>query len=343
MDVAATTLHYGQSCFEGLKAFRMRDGKIRIFRPELNAKRLQLSCAVSSMPSPPIPLFLEALQRVVTDNIDYVPPISTNGSLYIRPFVIGTGPQVGLSPAPEFAFVIYVVPVGDYYKGGMGNPVKAIIARDLDRAAAFGTGHVKLGGNYAPVFASTAESKVKGFTVNLFLDSKTNSLVEEFATSNFAALKKDGDDNKWVYVTPRSRSILAGVTNRSLAELASRALNWKVERREVTWEEVKSGAFVEVVAAGTAVVMTPVGEIHRELPSKVVSVQKKKISDDGVYNWDDDEEVVTDKVDGGVEIVKFGEDGFVEFRKLYKIYRDLQYGDLPEWQSFGWMWPAEGL
>ncbi|KAJ3211291.1 hypothetical protein HDU67_004633 [Dinochytrium kinnereticum] len=343
MDVAATAINYGQNCFEGLKAFRMKDGKIRIFRPHLNAKRMRLSCSSASMPEPPEHIFLEAIKRVVQDNMDFVPPQTSNGSLYIRPLVLGTGPQIGLSPAEEMVLLVYVNPVGDYYKGGMGSPVKALISGDFDRAAPRGTGHVKLGGNYAPVFEATAAAKKKGFTVNLFLDAKSGKYVEEFATSNFAGLVKEGD-GKWVYVTPRSKSILAGITNRSLAELASRKFGWKVERRQIEWDEVKQGKFEEVAACGTAVVITPIAEIHREVP-KVLSEGSQITKKDSPqpYDWDMDEEP-EDLSTPEVEVVDVGkETTFEGFRILYTAYRALQTGNLEGWEEFQWMWPAEGI
>ncbi|KAJ3412555.1 hypothetical protein HDV05_000589 [Chytridiales sp. JEL 0842] len=343
LDIAATALHYGQTCFEGLKAFRMSDGKVRIFRPHLNAKRIQSSCLVSSMAAPPESLFLTALKRVVQDNLDFVPPINSGGSMYIRPFVFGSGPQVGLYPAKETTFIILVLPVGNFYKGGFGSPVKALVARNLDRASKYGTGHVKIGGNYATVFRTTEETKRRGngFVVNLFLDAETRTQVEEFATSNFAAVKVEGD--KVVYVTPKSRSILPSVTNRSLAELAHRKFGWEVERRVVKWDELKSGSFAEVAACGTAVVITPVSEIHRELQVPG-TFAPGKVPERGPFDWDDaedDREMVYDP--SAVEVVKFGENGFKHFNELYAAYRDLQNGTLEGWQSFGWMWPPEGL
>ncbi|KAJ3339550.1 ATP-binding cassette, sub-B (MDR TAP), member 8 [Entophlyctis luteolus] len=341
MDIAATALHYGQTCFEGLKAFRMKDGKVRIFRPELNALRLQASCRACMMEAPSIDIFLEALRRVVNDNLDYVPPQGSTGSMYIRPFVIGTGPQLGLSPASEFQFIILVNPVGPYYAGGMGSPVRALIAHSLDRAAPHGTGSTKVGGNYAPVFASTAAASAKGFTVNLFLDAQTNSKIEEFATSNFAACKRRADGSI-VYVTPRSESILKGVTNQAFAtELASRQFGWLVERRDIPWEEVKE--FDEVVATGTAVTMTPIGEIHREIkrPGKKVKVAEDSGALTGNYEWDKDEEVeVGASVD--VEVIKFEQEP-AEFRKLYNAVVDLQKGELPGWEKYGPMRMIPGI
>ncbi|KAJ3044422.1 hypothetical protein HDV00_002314 [Rhizophlyctis rosea] len=337
MDVAATALHYGQSCFEGLKAFRMKDGKVRVFRPELNAERLIRSCASVSMMAPTVDLFLRALRRVLEDNVDYIPPYESSGSLYIRPFVVGSGPQIGLSPAPEYYFCILVVPVGDYYKGGMGSPVKALISHGFDRAAPNGTGNVKLGGNYAPAFGPSNAAKTRGYAVMLFLDPREQRYVDEFATSNFAALTKPDADGKRTYVTPKSNSVLPSVTNRSLTELAHRHLGWHVERRRIEWNEVKSGAFDETAAVGTAVVITPVCEIHREVITQPKEVRPMRTRDGITDVWKDDDK--EEEVE--LEVVKTsGTGGFVE---LYKAYKALQRGELENWQDYGWMWPKEGL
>ncbi|KAJ3287836.1 hypothetical protein HK104_008428 [Borealophlyctis nickersoniae] len=341
MDVAATALHYGQSAFEGLKAFKMKDGKVRIFRPELNARRLRKSCEATSMAAPSVELFLQAVRRTVEDNIDYVPPYGSNGSLYIRPFVIGSGPQIGLSPAPEFLFCVMVVPVGDYYKGGMGNPVKALIMHGFDRAAPNGTGNVKLGGNYAPAFGPTNVAKKRGYTVTLFLDARERRYVDEFATSNFAALTAPDAQGKRTYVTPKSKSVLPSVTNRSLTELAHRHLGWNIERRRVAWDELKSGAFEEMAACGTAVVITPVAEVHREVV-KQEKAEKAVRTVDGVKDlWADEDEPEEIQL----EVVKVSENGekFEGFRELYAAYRALQVGELEGWEEYGWLWPAEGL
>jgi branched-chain amino acid aminotransferase len=246
LHIAATVFHYGQSCFEGLKAFKMRDGKVRVFRPELNAERMQATCEASSMAKVPTELFLEGIKRVIEDNYDFVPPYGSNGALYVRPFVIGSGPQVGLSPSEEYKFMVFVNPVGEYYKGGVSNPAKAVVLHELDRAAPFGTGHAKLGGNYSPGLGPTNLAKKHGYTVLLFFDAATHSYIEEFATSNFAALTPPDANGKRHYVTPKSRSILNSVTNRSLADVAEKRLGMVVERRAVPWSEVKDGKFDEV-------------------------------------------------------------------------------------------------
>ncbi|KAJ3051987.1 hypothetical protein HK097_006997 [Rhizophlyctis rosea] len=338
MDVAATALHYGQSAFEGLKAFRMKDGKIRVFRPELNAHRLIKSCAATSMIPPTVDLFLLALKRVIEDNIDYVPPYESSGSLYIRPFVVGSGGQLGLSPAPEFYFCIFVNPVGDYYKGGMGNPVKALISHSFDRAAPHGTGAVKLGGNYAPAFLPSNAAKTRGYAVMLFLDPRTQTYIDEFATSNFAALTAPNPSDKTrTYVTPKSPSVLPSVTNRSLTELARKHLGWHVERRQISWEEVKQGKFEEMAAVGTAVVITPVEEVHREVvraPREVKGLSTRDGVEDVWRDEEGDEEVEIDVARAS------GKGGFLE---LYRAYKALQRGELEGWERYGWMWPRDGI
>lgn len=261
IDLFAEGLHYGQSCFEGLKAFKMKDGKIRLFRPDLNAVRLQRSCEATSMPAPSTDMFLEGCYACASENKDFIPPHTSQGSLYIRPFVFATSAQLGLSPSQEYKFIILCSPVGSYYSGGIGKPVKSLIKYGFDRAAPNGTvtikllqGSVKVAGNYAPVLGPSAEAKKEGYTVLLFLDSKNNEYVEEFGTSNFAAIAKD-ENGKPKYITPLSSSILPSVTNRSLLELAFYKFGWKVERRKIKWSEVLEKKFDEVAACGTAVVL----------------------------------------------------------------------------------------
>ncbi|KAJ3091471.1 hypothetical protein HK102_000417 [Quaeritorhiza haematococci] len=336
LHIAATVLHYGQSAFEGLKAFRMKDGKVRIFRPELNARRLIDSCKATSMVAPPEDLFLTAVRRVVEDNIDYVPPYGSNGSMYIRPFVVGAGPQIGLSPAGKYYFMVFVNPVGDYYKGGFGSPARGIIKYGFDRAAPNGTGNVKLGGNYAPALGPTSEVKKRGYSIMLFLDPKRNKYVDEFATSNFAALTApDPATGLRTYATPKSKSILPSVTNRSLMELAQRHFGWNIETRRIKWEEVLEGKFAEFAACGTAVIITPVGVIEREVP------QFEKRAEDEDSDAEDEKEPTGFEM----EVVKVSKEGmeFQGFRQLYDAYRALQYGDLDGWEDYGWLWPAEGL
>ena len=252
LSIASNCLHYGQAAFEGLKAFTCKDGKVRCFRPTENAKRLNSSISHLLMPEIPEAMFLDAVNRVVKDNIDYVPPYGTGGALYIRPVIIGTSAQIGISASEEYEFIILVVPVGPYYKNGI-KPVDAYLVEEFDRAAPAGTGHIKIAGNYAASLSPTKLAKAKGCSVALFLDAATHNYIEEFGTSNFIAITQDG-----TYITPESPSILPSITNISLIELAERS-GIKVERRPVHKDELAE--FIEVGACGTAVVITPIGHI----------------------------------------------------------------------------------
>jgi branched-chain amino acid aminotransferase len=252
LSVASNCLHYGQAAFEGLKAFTCKDGKVRVFRAPDNAKRLNSSIGHLLMPEIPEEMFLEAVNAVVKDNIDYVPPYGTGGALYIRPVIVGTSPQIGISASQEYEFIVLVVPVGPYYKNGI-KPVDAYLVEEFDRAAPSGTGHIKIAGNYAASLSPTKLAKEKGCSVALFLDAATHEYIEEFGTSNFIAIT-----DKKTYVTPQSASILPSITNMSLIELA-KSNGYKVERRPVHKNELPE--FIEVGACGTAVIITPIGRI----------------------------------------------------------------------------------
>ena len=254
ISIAASALHYGQAAFEGLKVFRCKDGKVRAFRPQANAERMQRTALRTCMPPVPTEMFMEALRLAVKRNADYIPPYGTGGSLYVRPLLIGTGAQIGVAPADSYTFVMLVTPAGAYYKGGL-KPVRAVILDDYDRAAPLGMGDVKVGGNYAASIFAHETAKKMGFPVELYLDAKTHTCVEEFATSNFLGIKKDG-----TYVTTDSRSVLPSVTNMTLREICADE-GRKVEVRHVPYEELKE--FAEVAACGTAVVVTPVWQIVR--------------------------------------------------------------------------------
>ena len=254
MHIGAACLHYGQECFEGIKAFRQKSGKIVIFRPDENVRRMYRTAERTCMPPVPVKMFLDACKAVVKRNAEYVPPYGTGGSMYLRPLLIGTGPQIGVAPAKEYTFMIMVMPVGAYYKGGM-KPVRAVIFDDWDRAAPHGMGDVKVGGNYAASLFAHEKAKHDGWPVELYLDAKSHKFVEEFATSNFAGISRSG-----AYVTPDSKSILPSVTNMTLRQCAE-DLGIKVERRPVPYSEIKR--FKAVAALGTAVVITPVWEITR--------------------------------------------------------------------------------
>ena len=254
IHIAATALHYGQAAFEGLKAFRRKDGKVSLFRPEENAKRMAITARRTCMAEVPEEMFVEACKRVVKANLDFVPPYGTGGSMYVRPLLFGSGAQIGVAPADEYTFLVLVTPVGAYYKGGL-QAVKAIVLDDYDRAAPLGTGHVKVAGNYAVSLYPHLKAKHAGYPVELYLDAREHKWIEEFATSNFLAVTKDG-----VYVTVKSRSILPSITNLTLREIAQ-DLGIPVEVRPVAFDEVTS--FAEVAACGTAVVITPVCQIER--------------------------------------------------------------------------------
>ena len=254
MHIGASCLHYGQECFEGIKAFRQKSGRIVIFRPGENARRMYRTAVRCVMPPVPEEMFIEALDRIVAANEEFVPPYGTGGSLYLRPLLIGTGPQIGVAPAKEYTFLVMVMPVGAYYKGGL-KPVRAVILDDWDRAAPHGMGDVKVGGNYAASLFAHEKAKHDGWPVELYLDAKEHKYVEEFSTSNFLGITKDGK-----YVTPDSCSVLPSVTNLSLRE-AAEDLGMTVERRPIPYEEIRD--FVAVAALGTAVVITPVWEITR--------------------------------------------------------------------------------
>mmetsp|Transcript_11047 Transcript_11047/g.24496 ORF Transcript_11047/g.24496 Transcript_11047/m.24496 type:complete len:342 (+) Transcript_11047:325-1350(+) len=254
VHIGATSLHYGQACFEGMKAFHCKDGKVRIFRPDQNALRIARSCARVCMPEPPAELFIDAVKTAVRDNLDFMPPYGTGGAMYIRPLLFGSGPRIGLMPSDEYKLVVLVLPVSDYYKGGL-SPVTAVVVEGYDRAAPKGVGNVKVAGNYAADLLPNTEVKKKGFPIALYLDSKTNQYIEEFSTSNFLGIDAQGR-----YVTPKSEAILQSITNKSLMQIAEDE-GHEVQVRPVSMAEVQGGLFKEAGACGTAVVLTPVSKI----------------------------------------------------------------------------------
>jgi branched-chain amino acid aminotransferase len=254
LHIAATCLHYGQACFEGLKAFRQPNGSVACFRADAHARRLQRSARKLLMTAPPEGLFLEAVRLAVTRNAQYVPPVGTGATLYIRPLLLGTSPVIGVHPSEEYTFLVFVMPVGPYYKNGM-QPVAAYVQEHYDRAAPHGVGDIKAAGNYAAGLAADQEMREKGFQISLYLDSAQHAFIDEFGTSNFIAVTRDG-----AYVTPKSDSILASVTNDSLMTLA-REIGLRVEHRPIRWEEIKD--FAEIGACGTAAVITPISSITR--------------------------------------------------------------------------------
>ncbi len=251
MHMAATCLHYGQAAFEGLKAFRGKDGKVRIFRLEENAARLQSTCRGILLPELSTERFKEAVLKVVTLNSPYIPPYESGASLYIRPLLVGTGAQVGVHPADEYLFLIFVTPVGPYFKGGFStNPY--VIIREYDRSAPLGTGMYKVGGNYAASLRANKQAHDLGYACEFYLDAREKKYIDECGAANFFGIK----DN--TYVTPKSTSILPSVTNKSLMQLAE-DMGMKVERRSIPVEELAT--FEEAGACGTAAVISPIERI----------------------------------------------------------------------------------
>lgn len=251
IHIAATCLHYGQEAFEGMKAFRCPDGKVRAFRITENAARLQETCRGIMMPEVPTELFVDMVKQVVRLNEDYIPPYESGASLYIRPLLIGISKQVGVRPAKEFLFLILVTPVGPYFKGGFeANPY--VIIRDYDRAAPLGTGRFKVGGNYAASLKANHIAHEKGYACEFYLDSKEKKYIDECGAANFFGIKNN------TYITPESTSILPSVTNKSLMQLAQ-DLGMKVERRPIPEEELAT--FEEAGACGTAAVISPISYI----------------------------------------------------------------------------------
>lgn len=252
LNECAGVLQYAQTVFEGLKAYTTEDGHIVTFRPDLNAKRMVDSAKRLEMPPFPEEKFIEALEQVVAANADYVPPYGSGATLYIRPYLFGTNPVIGVKPADEYQFRIFVTPVGPYFKGG-AKPITLRVC-DYDRAAPHGTGHIKAGLNYAMSLYAIMEAHRQGFDENMYLDSATRTKVEETGGANFIFITKD---NK--LVTPKSDTILPSITRRSLVYVAKEYLGMEVEEREVLFEEVKD--FAECGLCGTAAVISPVGKI----------------------------------------------------------------------------------
>jgi branched-chain amino acid aminotransferase len=223
----APALNYGQQAYEGMKGFRGPDGKITIFRPQKNAARLAHSAAFVSVPPVPEKLFMECVHAAVALNAAYVPPHETGAAMYIRPLVFGSSAQLGLNPPEEYTFCVYVLPVGVYH--GV-HPVKALILEEFDRAAPYGTGSAKVGGNYAPVLRWSEKASKAGYGITLHLDSKTRTEIDEFSTSGFIGVKKEGENV--TLVVPDSRNVIESVTSDAALEIG-RSFGWKVEKRSV--------------------------------------------------------------------------------------------------------------
>jgi branched-chain amino acid aminotransferase len=260
MHIAATALHYGQEAFEGLKAYRGKDGKVRLFRWKDNAKRMRNSADGIMMAEVPTDVFKEAIFKVIALNAKYIPPYGTGATLYLRPLLIGSGPQVGVKPAEEYMFMVFVGPVGPYFKEGF-KPVSIEVVRDFDRAAPLGTGHIKVGGNYAASMRSADRAHKDGFASVLFLDAKEKKYIDEAGPANFFGIK----GNK--YITPQSHSILPSITNMSLEQIA-KDIGLEVERRPVPVDELET--FEEAGACGTAAIISPIGKIYDRVLDKTI-------------------------------------------------------------------------
>lgn len=292
IHIAATCLHYGQQCFEGLKAFEDKSGNVVVFRIDENARRFANSCKKIYMEQAPEELFIEAVFRCINANRRFVPPYGTGAALYVRPLMLGTGPQVGVKPATEYTFMVFVTPVGPYFKTGF-KPVNLVIEEDFDRAAPHGVGDVKVGGNYAAGLRGTFHARSQGFTEVLYLDAKHKKYLDESGPANFFAITADDQ-----YVTPDSPSILPSITNKSLITLAEE-IGLRPQRRPVEVGEIFT--FKEAGCCGTAAVITPVGKIKygdrevdycpdgepgprsKELYSTLLAIQHGELEDK--YNW----------------------------------------------------------
>ncbi|KAG6002888.1 hypothetical protein E4U21_002710 [Claviceps maximensis] len=256
----APALNYGQQAYEGLKAFRSPGNtSITIFRPDRNAVRLQHSADVVSMPAVPVDMFIQACRAAVALNAGFVPPHETGAAMYIRPQLYGSSAQLGLDPPEEYTFCVFVIPTGVYHGS---HPVKALILDEFDRSAPNGTGHAKVGGNYAPVLKWSGKAKQDGYGITLHLDSARHEEIDEFSTSGFIGVKKTttGDDNDVTLVVPDSKCVIDSITSESIQHIA-RSWGWKVEKRAILYNELPS--FTEVFAAGTAAALVPIRSITR--------------------------------------------------------------------------------
>ena len=233
IHISAAVLHYAQEAFEGLKAFRGKDGKVRIFRIRENAKRMQSSCEGIKMPKLPIEKFEEAVIKAVELNAKFVPPYESGASLYIRPVLFGTTPLVGVRPAKDYEFIVFVTLVGPYFKGGF-QTTPFMLSRKFDRAAPLGTGHIKVGGNYAAGLLASETAHEMGYSSVFYLDSKEKKYIDECSAANFFAIRGNS------YITPDSHSVLPSITNMSLREIAEKQFGMTIERRHILVDELST-------------------------------------------------------------------------------------------------------
>ena len=300
----APGLNYGVQSYEGLKAFRTADGKITIFRPDQNAKRMMHSAAFISVPPVPEEHFLKCVHLAVAANAEFVPPHETGAALYIRPLLFGSSAQLGLSAPDEYTFVVFVMPTGVYH--GV-HAVDALILDDFDRAAPEGTGSAKIGGNYAPVLRHSEKARKAGYGITLHLDSKTRSEIDEFSTSGFIGVRRDGEST--TLVVPDSKNVIKSVTSDSVCQIGAKVFGMKVEKRRIAYEELKQ--FKEVMAAGTAASLVP-----------IKSITMKGGGDKFEY-----------------PVGKDGGPGPV-CEKLLETLKGIQLGTVKD--EFGWCFPVEG-
>ena len=251
LHIMSGIFHYGQSLFEGLKAFRSKNGEVLICNSNANAERMKLGCRRLLIPEVPTKMFNDAIDKVLLNNLEYLPPYESSGCMYVRPFIFASGAKLGLAPSTEYTFIVLASPVGKYYS----KKIKCRVVENYDRSAPLGVGHIKMGGNYAADLLPNIESKNIGYDIALYLDPKEHCYIEEFSTSNFIAINQDGN-----YVTPKSNSILKGNTNNLLMMLA-KDRNIKVEIRQIHFDEITK--FREICAGGTAVVLSPIKSITR--------------------------------------------------------------------------------
>ncbi|MEI4392588.1 branched-chain amino acid aminotransferase [Streptococcus anginosus] len=254
MSESSPCLHYGQQAFEGMKAYRTKDGSVQLFRPDQNAKRLQRTSDRLLMPQVPTDMFVDAVKQVVRANEEYVPPYGTGGTLYIRPLLLGVGDIIGVKPADEYIFTVFAMPVGNYFKGGL-IPTNFIVSDKYDRAAPYGTGAAKVGGNYAASLLPGQMAHERKFSDVIYLDPATHTKIEEVGSANFFGITKDNE-----FVTPYSPSILPSITKYSLLYLAEHRLGLKAIEGDVSIDDLDR--FAEAGACGTAAVISPIGGIQ---------------------------------------------------------------------------------
>lgn len=254
LSESSPALHYGQQAFEGLKAYRTKSGSIQLFRPDQNAERLQRTADRLLMPQVPTHMFVDACKQVTKANKDYVPPYGTGGTLYLRPLLIGVGDIIGVSPAQEYIFTVFAMPVGNYFKGGLA-PTNFLIQDEYDRAAPHGTGAAKVGGNYAASLLPGKKAKNAGFSDVIYLDPATHTKIEEVGSANFFGITADNE-----FITPISPSILPSITKYSLLYLAEKRLGLTAIEGDVYVNDLDK--FVEAGACGTAAVISPIGGVQ---------------------------------------------------------------------------------